>query len=265
MRRFWDGIKLCFKSLSRFELVLWIGSLFCALLSFILGIVLSGQVNIASFIASIFGITAIIFNCKANVLGQYLMIIYTVISALVALFTNNYGVFFSFLFLSLPCTLIACVNWAKKAHVDGENKPKVAKVAPLTPAKIILLTIATGGIVIGFYFFLQHLPQLLPGASEANYLLLNALATGSCFAASVLMTMRSPYYALCFGVNDILLIVIWGLTCVSDIGVLPNLICVANFLINDSYGFFNWKRIEKAQKQAFSPPQTVDKGLENGV
>ena len=102
MRRFLDGIKTCFKSLSKFELVLWIGSLFCTLASFILGILLSGQVNIASFIASIFGITAIIFNCKANVLGQYLMIVYTVISAIVALVAYNYGVAFSFLLLSLP-------------------------------------------------------------------------------------------------------------------------------------------------------------------
>ena len=265
MRRFLDGIKTCFKSLSKFELVLWIGSLFCTLASFILGILLSGQVNIASFIASIFGITAIIFNCKANVLGQYLMIVYTVISAIVALVTYNYGVAFSFLLLSLPCIIISCVNWTKKSHIEGEDKPKVAKIAPLTPVKVILLALATGAIVVGFYFFLQYLPQIFVGASETSYLLLNALATGSCFAASVLMTMRSPYYALCFCANDILLIVIWGLTCASDIGVLPNLICAANFLINDIYGFFNWKRIEKTQKQALSPPQTVDKRVENGV
>ena len=58
---------------------------------------------------------------------------------------------------------------------------------------------------------------------------------------------RSPYFALAYAANDVVLIVLWTLAAVEDISYLSVMICFVIFLINDLYGFVNWKRMEKRQ------------------
>ena len=53
------------------------------------------------------------------------------------------------------------------------------------------------------------------------------------------MLMRSPYYALFYSFNDIVLIVLWTLATITDIGYLPMILCFVIFLVNDIYGFVN--------------------------
>ena len=58
---------------------------------------------------------------------------------------------------------------------------------------------------------------------------------------------RSPYFALAYAANDVVLIVLWTLAAVENISYLSMIICFAMFLINDLYGFISWKRMEKRQ------------------
>ena len=77
------------------------------------------------------------------------------------------------------------------------------------------------------------------------------------FIAVYLTFRRSPYFALGYAANDVVLIVLWSLAAAENISYISVLICFIMFLINDVYGFFNWRRMQKIQSAArrHGPPE----------
>ena len=69
------------------------------------------------------------------------------------------------------------------------------------------------------------------------------------FLACYLTYLRSPYYALGYSANDIVLIILWILASIKDPANIPMIFCFVMFLVNDVYGFINWKRMSKRQKE----------------
>ena len=67
------------------------------------------------------------------------------------------------------------------------------------------------------------------------------------FSKGELTFRRSPYFALAYAANDVVLIVLWTLAAAEDISYLSVIICFVMFLVNDLYGFISWKRMEKRQ------------------
>jgi Golgi nucleoside diphosphatase len=60
---------------------------------------------------------------------------------------------------------------------------------------------------------------------------------------------RSPFYAIAYAVNDIILIILWVLATIKDISYLAIVICFASFFVNDLYGFYNWSKMLKRQSK----------------
>jgi hypothetical protein len=58
--------------------------------------------------------------------------------------------------------------------------------------------------------------------------------------------MRSPYFALWYGVNDIVLILLWTLDALQNKGSIPVIVIFCIFLFHDSYAFTEWKRRERS-------------------
>lgn len=68
----------------------------------------------------------------------------------------------------------------------------------------------------------------------------------------MLTILRSPYYAVAYALNDVVLIILWVLAASVNIDYLPMVICFLVFLVNDFYGYLNWQRMEKRQGAAES-------------
>ena len=68
------------------------------------------------------------------------------------------------------------------------------------------------------------------------------------FYAAYITYKRSRFYALFYSLNDIVLIVLWGLACREDINYLSMVLCFVVFFVNDIYGFINWTKLMKNQK-----------------
>ena len=117
---------------------------------------------------------------------------------------------------------------------------KVVEVAPMTAKKLLLLTLLSAAVTAAAYFLLRWL-------GNAN-LVFSTVSVFTSFMASGLTFLRSPYYALGYSANDIVLIVLWVSASRSDSTALPMVFCFVMFLVNDLYGFFSWRRLEKAQK-----------------
>jgi alpha-L-fucosidase 2 len=74
------------------------------------------------------------------------------------------------------------------------------------------------------------------------------ISVATSFFAAALTFFRNPYYAFGYLLNDVVLIVLWGLACANDISNIVMVACFVMFFANDLYGFYNWMRMQKRQK-----------------
>ena len=134
--------------------------------------------------------------------------------------------------------ICAIVSWVRHPY-QGTREVEVHR---LTRRQAAILWPAALGVSVLFYFILRAL-------GNAN-LLVSTLSITTSFIPSYLTYYRSPYYALGYAANDLVLIVLWSISATGDLAYLPMVACFVMFLLNDLYGFFNWKRMEKRQGNA---------------
>jgi nicotinamide riboside transporter PnuC len=78
-------------------------------------------------------------------------------------------------------------------------------------------------------------------------MLFSTLSVTTSFIAVYLTFRRSPYFALAYAANDIVLIVLWILAATKDVSYLSVMICFVLFLVNDVYGYISWRKMEQRQ------------------
>lgn len=221
------------QNLTKTEKILWLGSLAAVFLS----AALFPDPDWLSVITSLVGATALIFVAKGDPIGQLITLIFAVLYGVVSLFFRYYGEMLTYLCMTAPSALWALVTWLRNPYCARQ-----VKVARITTKKWLLLALGTAAATALMYFVLAVL--------NTPNLAVSTLSVTTSFAASLLTVFRSPYYALCYAANDIVLIILWILATLSDIGYLPMVVCFLIFLINDAYGFINWQRMKKSQEKS---------------
>lgn len=224
-------IKNPFRLLSRFEIVLWSLSALTVLFSYLL----SPDKDILSLIASLIGVSALIFVAKGLVFGQVLIVIFSVFYGMISFYFKYYGEMITYLFMSAPAALFAIFSWIKNPY--GETSE--VKVRNMRRRDWVSVTLIAAVATVVFYFLL--------GYFGTQNLIFSTLSVATSVFASILTYLRSPYYALAYSVNDLVLIVLWALAAAEDISYLPMIACFVAFLANDLYGFYNWSRMRRRQ------------------
>ena len=223
-----------FSTLTKREYAIWIVSLVIVTASFFLGT----ERDILTLIASLIGVTALIFVAKGDVMGQILTVVFAVVYSIIYMRLQYYGEMITYLFMSAPIAFLSTISWLRHPYEEGKNEVKVAR---LPPRAWVLLSLASVAVTVAFYFILAYF-------NTANLLVSTFSVTTSFFAAS-LTFLRSPYYGLGYAANDIVLIILWGFASFGNPQYLPMVLCFAAFLLNDVYGFFNWKRMRVRQNK----------------
>ena len=222
-----------FKDLSKFELILWSVSIVVVTGSFFV----QPSGDILSLIASLIGVTALIFVAKGYVLGQVLTVVFAVFYGIISYYFKYYGEMITYLFMTSPIAILSVVSWMKHPY----EKTAEVVVSRMNKKKIMIMLVFAIVVTVLFYFILKFL-------GTAN-LLFSTFSITTSFMASYLSYMRSPYYAIAYAGNDIVLIVLWVLASIQDISYLPMVLCFVMFFANDIYGFINWKRMRKRQER----------------
>ncbi len=226
-----------FAALTRFERGLWYASAAVILISGLF----SGldAENLLSVTASLIGVTALIFVARGQVLGQMLTVVFSIFYGVISWRFAYYGEMITYLGMTAPMAIAAVVAWLKHPYKgDGDTTGEVA-VGKLNRTKIVFLwvfAILTTGI---FYFILRAI-------GNAS-LFFSTLSVTTSFLASALTFLRSPYYALAYAANDVVLIVLWVTAAISAPEYLSMVLCFVMFLCNDLYGYYNWRRMERRQ------------------
>lgn len=102
-----------------------------------------------------------------------------------------------------------------------------------------LMWMGTAAVTGVFYFVLEYF-------DTAN-IVPSTISVTTSFAAVYLTFRRSPYFALAYAANDIVLILLWSLASISDSRYVSVSVCFAAFLANDIYGYFSWEKMKNRQ------------------
>ncbi len=219
-------------SLTRFEWALWGTSILVVAGTYFL--FQSG--DLLSLIASLIGVTALIFVAKGHVLGQALTIVFAVFYGVISVSIRYYGEAITYLCMTAPMALVALITWLRNPYKDSAEVT-VNRLNGKQWATMLILSALT---TAAFYFILRAMGNAA--------LVVSTLSITTSFAASWLTAMRSPYYALAYALNDLVLIVLWVIAAMSDISSVPMVACFVMFFANDLYGFINWRKMEKRQQ-----------------
>jgi len=222
------------KYFTKGELTLWLSSLALIIISFFM-FSNDGYLTLTS---SLIGATALIFCAKGNPFGQILMIIFCVLYGIISLSARYYGELMTYVLMSLPMAVLSLVTWFKNPFEGSKSQVKVNKIKP---QEYLFLFFLAALVTLIFYFILKYF-------NTAN-LIPSTLSVTTSFIAAYLTARRSPYYALAYGVNDIVLIILWGLASIYDVSYISVLTCFVVFLANDLYGFAAWIKMEKLQQK----------------
>lgn len=225
-------LKNPFKDLTKFELGLWITSVVVMLASFII----SGGGDILTIIASLIGVTALIFVAKGYVLGQLLTVVFAIFYGIISFVFKYYGEMITYLCMTAPIAIMTVVSWIRNPY-EGT---KEVNVSHITKKQVYTMVIVAIVVTVVFYFILEWL-------GNAN-LLVSTISITTSFVASYLTYLRSPYYAIGYSANDIVLIILWIMATIESISYLPMVLCFVMFLANDLYGYYNWQRMRKRQE-----------------
>ena len=222
---------------SSLEIALWSASVLLIVISFLA----FDRTNYMTLLASLIGVTSLIFNAKGNPFGQVLMILFSMLYGIISYTFAYYGEMITYLGMTMPMAVFALIAWLRNPYKG--NKAEV-KVNSIGKGEQMLMWLATIAVTVVFYFVLEYFDtaNIIPGTASVT----------TSFLAVYLTFRRSPYFALAYAANDIVLIVLWVLASIEDIRYVSVVFCFVVFLFNDIYGFISWQKMKKRQRNDIS-------------
>lgn len=218
---------------SKSEIILWSSSVLLIILSFCL----FDKENFMTLIASLIGVTSLIFNAKGNPFGQLLMVVFSILYGIISYTFSYYGEMITYLGMTLPMSVFALVSWLKNPY---NGKRSEVKVNSISKTEVLFMCVITTIVTVLFGFILEYF-------NTAN-LVPSTISVTTSFIAVYLTFRRSPWFALAYASNDIVLIVLWIMASLYDTRYISVVVCFFAFLVNDIYGYVNWCRMKARQR-----------------
>lgn len=218
---------------SRTEIFLY---LFSVLLITVPFFIVDGS-DYLSLVSSLLGVTSLIFIAKGNPIGEALSVAFGIFYGIISFGYAYYGEMITYLCMSVPMSALSLASWLKNPYNGNKNEVRIN--TSMKRSEYLFMTALTASVTLIFYFILDALNtvNIVP----------STISVATSFAAVYLTFRRSPYYALAYACNDLVLIFLWILASFEDIGYISVVFCFAAFFLNDIYAYINWRRMAKRQ------------------
>ena len=219
--------------LTKAEIMLWSFSVGIIIISFCV----FDRENYLKLLASLIGVTSLIFNAKGNPVGQLLMVLFSLLYGVISFTFSYYGEMITYLGMTMPMAVFALVSWLRNPYNGNRAEVRVNRIGR---KETLFMWLASLLVSVLFFFILEffHTANIIP----------STLSVTTSFLAVYLTFRRSPCFALAYAANDVVLILLWILASAEDMRYFSVVICFAAFLVNDMYGFVSWCRMEQRQK-----------------
>jgi len=132
------------------EIVLWSVSALCIMVSF----VIFDRANVMTLIASLIGVTSLIFTAKGNPIGQFLMVVFSIFYGIISYNYAYYGEMVTYLGMTMPMAVFALIAWLR--HPFKGNKAQVT-VNHIGRKETVFMFVLAGAVTAAFYFILRAL------------------------------------------------------------------------------------------------------------
>ena len=230
-----EKVKKMLHYFSKGELALWC----CSTALIVAAFCIFDRENYLTLAASLVGAASLIFCAKGNPAGQALMIVFSILYGIISFTFAYYGEMITYVGMTAPMAVYALIVWLKNPFAGKRAEVKVNR---LRAREYIIMALIAAAVTVAFYFILEafHTANLIPGT----------ISVTTSFVAVYLTARRSPFYALAYAANDVVLIVLWSMAAAADLSCLSVVICFCVFLVNDLYGFVNWMRMQRRQAHA---------------
>ena len=222
------------KYFSKTDIALWSLSVVSIALSFLI----FDRESYLTLIASLLGVTSLIFNAKGNPFGQLLMVIFSLVYGVISFTFSYYGEMITYLGMTMPMAIFALVSWLKNPYKG--NKAEV-KVNTIGKVEALFMWAAAAAVTALFYFILDYF--------ETANIVLSTVSVTTSFIAVYLTFRRSPFFALAYAANDLVLIALWTLASICDTRYISVVVCFMAFWVNDIYGYISWQRMKTRQEK----------------
>ena len=228
------SLKSIVKYFSAGEILLWSLSVILIISSYCI----FDRTNYLTLAASIIGVTSLIFNAKGNPTGQILMIVFSLFYGYISFVFTYYGEMLTYVCMTMPMAVFALISWLKNPYKGNKSEVKVNRLKKNEP---IFMWLAAAVITLIFYFILK--------AFDTKNIIPSTISVTTSFLAVYLTFRRSPFYAIGYAANDVVLIILWTLAAIENISYLSVIVCFIAFLANDIYGFISWRKMAKRQAE----------------
>ena len=111
---------------SKIETTLWCSSIALIIISFIA----FDRTNYLTLIASLIGVTSLIFNAKGNPFGQVLMVVFSLLYGIISYFFAYYGEMITYLGMTMPMAVAALVTWLKNPYNGNKSEVRINILRP---------------------------------------------------------------------------------------------------------------------------------------
>ena len=134
-----------FRLLNRLDYLIWGSSVLIVCASFLL---FSGA-GVLPLIASLIGVTALIYMAKGHPYGQLLTIVFSLFYGVISFFFRYYGEMLTYLGMTLPMAALSLCTWLRNPY----GKSQIVKIRQRLSMKLIVWMIlltaaATAGFII---------------------------------------------------------------------------------------------------------------------
>ncbi len=222
-------MKKIWKDWTGFEKILLLVSVFLITAS---GIITKSE--ILTIIASLVGITCALMQAKGKVISQFMGVLEAILYSILSFQNQYYGEVIIYMVVVLPTYLFGIYSWVSNKNKDTDTV--IAKI--FTKREWIVLLILNVILFVVLYIILQYF--------NTNALMVSTLSMLASLTATYLIARRNKYSFLFFIINDVILLILWGIPVLQgEISLIPILIEPFLLLINDSYGWKNWNENEK--------------------
>lgn len=211
--------------------------LFSSVILIVLSFCIFDRENYMTLAASLIGVVSLIFSAKGNPIGQLLMVVFSLLYGIISFTFAYYGEMITYLGMTMPMAIFALISWLRNPYNGNKAEVKVNRIGAKEIGFIWIMTALVTGL---FYFVLNyfHTANIVP----------STLSVTTSFLAVYLTFRRSPYFAVAYAANDVVLILLWILASLEDRRYVSVVVCFVAFFVNDIYGFLNWKKMEKRQR-----------------
>ena len=224
-------MKNIFKNWSKFEIFLLV---FSPIIIIVVGLIFASDFITIS--TAVLGVICALFLAKGLVVGHIIGIVLVVFYSILSYKNSFYGEMLIYLFIMLPMYVWGIYSWLK--HKNKENN--FLEVNSIKKIEWIIVSFVSIIIYIVFYFILKSM--------NTNELFISTLSIVDNIFAIYLLARRSKYGFVSYIINDLILIILWGIPVISgNLLLFPMMLNPLANLVNDIYGVVYWSKMQKNQ------------------